>query len=95
MKTHPDFKIKKSNINEICPRCKEICNYGFKEIDTPEYCDKCGYDLRRPINQVKKFFHNIFWGPDKWKYPLAHCRKGYLEIKNLEQLYKSSKRKQK
>lgn len=88
MKTHPDFKRLPLEINEVCPGCSAICNYGFEKQETPEYCEKCGYDLRRPINPIRRFFHNLFWANLSKKYPLAHCRKGYLELKELERSLK-------
>jgi hypothetical protein len=85
-KTHPSFKRPEESVNEICPRCHEICNYGFENKETPEWCGKCGYDLRFKINPIQNLFHKIFWGKDAWRYPLAYCKKAADELDELKKI---------
>lgn len=40
---HPNWKKKSAEINELCPNCDVIVNYGFEQCSTPEMCNGCGY----------------------------------------------------
>ena len=96
-RTHPDFdsfqKVDRIEmINKLCPRCDQIVNYGFRKEEVSEYCYGCGYDLRRPINPVRNFFHKLFFWDNAWKYPLAHCERGHKELKELEKMKRGYKK---
>ena len=59
-----------NDCNPLCPRCDQIVKYSCEDSVT-EFCRRCGYDLKRPISKIRNFFHELFWGWDRHKYPLA------------------------
>ena len=65
---------KEIEINAECPKCGTIVTYSFNKF-IPEICPECSYPLSRPINPIRRFFHNLFWSvggkSDVIKYQLA------------------------